>query len=375
MLNLMEDAKLNSWTGGQFTIVRIFLSISGVCFLISNWQAITQTSFGCRLTLAFFLFSAFLALGFKQKFSSFMLVVLYVLLTSTLTSIHLLSFALVINILLYICTLPEHPLGSLDNRKLEYPDFSWNISDQQFKKFWRTSWGVWILVLICGFFIKEQSLNLSQTLDFKGFFSIFSQASGNILTTLEILLAVYLLIKGPSKIFYLVFFIVIFTSIFSQEHLVLGSVLPAFLLLFNPAWITPETSSSTETIFYDGECGLCQRWIKLVLSEDSIGKAFNFSPIQSDNFKTIAPGLEVGLDSIVVAKSDSSLLAKSDAIIYILKKLGGLWVIVSYFLYFIPRFLRNFGYDFVAAIRHKIFRKPTTACPIMPPELRERFML
>ena len=39
----------------------------------------------------------------------------------------------------------------------------------------------------------------------------------------------------------------------------------------------------------------------------------------------------------------------------------------------LPTSLLNRAYDIVAAIRHRLFRRPREACPILPPDLRDRF--
>jgi predicted DCC family thiol-disulfide oxidoreductase YuxK len=49
-----------------------------------------------------------------------------------------------------------------------------------------------------------------------------------------------------------------------------------------------------------------------------------------------------------------------------LKALGGT-------LALIPRPVRDFGYDFVARIRYRVFGRRDEVCPLVPPELRKRF--
>jgi len=41
----------------------------------------------------------------------------------------------------------------------------------------------------------------------------------------------------------------------------------------------------------------------------------------------------------------------------------------------VPRFLRDGVYDGIARVRHKLFAKPSEACPLMPEELRRRFLM
>jgi len=39
----------------------------------------------------------------------------------------------------------------------------------------------------------------------------------------------------------------------------------------------------------------------------------------------------------------------------------------------VPRGIRDRAYDGIARVRYRLFRKPTDACPVTPPELRARF--
>jgi len=39
----------------------------------------------------------------------------------------------------------------------------------------------------------------------------------------------------------------------------------------------------------------------------------------------------------------------------------------------VPQGMRDLGYNGIARVRHRLFRRPTDACPVTPPELRARF--
>jgi predicted DCC family thiol-disulfide oxidoreductase YuxK len=78
-------------------------------------------------------------------------------------------------------------------------------------------------------------------------------------------------------------------------------------------------------------------------------------------------------DSMVVETQDASLLVRSDACIHILRRLGGGWRIIATLGAVIPRPLRDGFYNFAARIRYRVFGRSDNMCPIVPPELRERF--
>jgi predicted DCC family thiol-disulfide oxidoreductase YuxK len=137
----------------------------------------------------------------------------------------------------------------------------------------------------------------------------------------------------------------------------------------------PPFAQKTETLFYDGHCALCHNTVKFVIKRDRSGAAFRFAPLEGETFQALVP-LEqrAGLpDSIVIRTADGSLLARSDAVVRILERLGGGWRILAALLAAIPRGLRDGVYDFIARVRYRIFGKRDELCPIVPPALRQRF--
>jgi predicted DCC family thiol-disulfide oxidoreductase YuxK len=130
----------------------------------------------------------------------------------------------------------------------------------------------------------------------------------------------------------------------------------------------------SERIFYDGECGLCHGFVRFVVARDRPGR-FRFAPLQGTTYSTAVPGeRRAGLpDSIVVAAADGRVLARSDAVAHVLATLGGGWRTLARMLLLVPRPLRDLGYDAVAAVRRRLFRRPPDLCPVVPRALRGRF--
>jgi predicted DCC family thiol-disulfide oxidoreductase YuxK len=137
----------------------------------------------------------------------------------------------------------------------------------------------------------------------------------------------------------------------------------------------PPFAEKTETLFYDGHCALCHGTVQFVLERDRTGAAFRFAPLQGETFQAQVPTEQrAGLpDSIVIRTADGSLLARSDAVVRILQRLGGGWRILASILALIPRGLRDAVYDFIARVRYRVFGKREDLCPIVPPDLRGRF--
>jgi predicted DCC family thiol-disulfide oxidoreductase YuxK len=131
-----------------------------------------------------------------------------------------------------------------------------------------------------------------------------------------------------------------------------------------------------ELLFYDGHCGLCHRLVRFILAKDHSGTAFRFAPLDGDTFRSLVPESRRAAlgDSVVVYTAKGAVLSRSSAVVHILQRLGGVWRVLSVILWLIPLPLRNVAYDIVARVRHHLFRRPASVCPLIPEELRGRFI-
>lgn len=157
-----------------------------------------------------------------------------------------------------------------------------------------------------------------------------------------------------------------------DEHLAMAS---ALLFLFDPAWLPPRRPARRETIYFDGTCGLCHRWVRFVLAEDREA-LFALSPLQGTTIRSEIYDAERARlpDSVVVLDAERRILVKSSGVAHVGDRLGGYWRIGATLLRLIPRPLRDLGYDAVASVRRRLFAQPADSCPIVPPALRERFL-
>ncbi len=109
-------------------------------------------------------------------------------------------------------------------------------------------------------------------------------------------------------------------------------------------------TSGNEIVFYDKECGLCQRSIALISKWDK-KKQLNFAPLNGETynkyFKVISDM------TTVVYFTDGRLFTQSDAIIEIARSLGGLKK-AFLALKIIPKFMRDAVYNFIASNRKKV---------------------
>ncbi len=129
-----------------------------------------------------------------------------------------------------------------------------------------------------------------------------------------------------------------------------------------------------EIVFYDGHCGMCHGLVRFVIARDR-ARAFVFAPLQGETFATTVSDAERATlpDSMVVRTADGRLLVRSAGVLHVLDTLGGGWRALGTLLWPVPRSILDAAYRLLAAIRHRLGPTPSSTCPLVPAELRERF--
>ena len=129
-------------------------------------------------------------------------------------------------------------------------------------------------------------------------------------------------------------------------------------------------------IFYDGQCALCHGFVKYVIRNDEHGE-FLFSALQGETIKMLVPADRIKAlpDSVVVRAFAGELFLKSDAVIYVLSRLGPISRTLAKLLSLTPRVIRDFFYDLISSIRKRVFGTKVDYCPVVPDEVKERFLL
>lgn len=133
-----------------------------------------------------------------------------------------------------------------------------------------------------------------------------------------------------------------------------------------------EAADEHPLIFFDGVCGLCNRFVNFVLARDRQGK-FRFAPLQGQTAAALLPASDTTHITSVVVAHRGQVVRHSTAIVKVLKEMGGLWAFLGCLLWLIPRPLRNVGYRLVASQRYRIFGKKEV-CRLPTPEERARFL-
>lgn len=133
-----------------------------------------------------------------------------------------------------------------------------------------------------------------------------------------------------------------------------------------------DTLSQQPIIFFDGECGMCNGFVDLMLRVDR-KKQFSFAPIQGETARELLPPLGDDPEEwSMVYRDEHGIHNQSDASLEVFRRLGGLWSILSW-LRLVPRVVRNPIYRIIARNRYRLFGK-REGCRLPPPQERARFL-
>ena len=135
-----------------------------------------------------------------------------------------------------------------------------------------------------------------------------------------------------------------------------------------------EKHESKVIVFYDGDCGMCHGLVRFMLPRDKSQNPINYSPINSETWKARSLDTLPLPDSIVVIVGEERPIVESRAVLFLLSRIGSIWRVFSAVSRIVPNFLRNIVYRFIARNRKRFFKTPTGLCPVVPEDLRERFL-
>jgi len=137
-------------------------------------------------------------------------------------------------------------------------------------------------------------------------------------------------------------------------------------------------TESNPIVLYDGVCGLCNRLVQFLLKQDHHDR-FRFASLQSEFASVLLVRHHLDphdLDTVYVVKdyerSSESLLARSDAILYMLAQLGGVWKLTGIGRV-LPKAFRDAAYKVVARNRYHMFGKHES-CMLPEPKHRAKFL-
>ena len=104
-------------------------------------------------------------------------------------------------------------------------------------------------------------------------------------------------------------------------------------------------------VFYDGDCGLCQRSVQILCRYDK-DKLLHFAPLNGVTYHEIYGATCSDMKTVLFYK-EGKTFERSTAAIELAKVLGGYFFALAIILTLIPKFLRDWGYDQVVQRRHQ----------------------
>jgi len=126
-------------------------------------------------------------------------------------------------------------------------------------------------------------------------------------------------------------------------------------------------------VIFDGVCNLCVGSVKFILRHE-LRPDLQFAPLQSATGSRLAQ--ELGFDPVdaktFIFIEDGKAYLRSDAAIRVARYLRWPWRWLA-ILRFVPRPLRDWGYNWFALNRYRWFGRAET-CMVPTPEIRRRFI-
>ncbi len=131
-------------------------------------------------------------------------------------------------------------------------------------------------------------------------------------------------------------------------------------------------SGEGPVVFFDGECGLCDRFVKKLVKLDRHHR-IRFAALQGDTaLSTFGPEAEERQDWSIKFVDGSGRYSRSSAALRAIAAIGGVWKLSLVFL-IVPPLIRDGIYRWVATNRYRWFGR-FDSCMLPSPALKERFL-
>ena len=126
-------------------------------------------------------------------------------------------------------------------------------------------------------------------------------------------------------------------------------------------------------ILFDGVCNLCDSAVQFIIRRDK-KNTFLFASLQSEMGQRILAQYNFPVDELnsFILVENNKAYTRSTGALKVVKKLKGLWPLLYGFM-IVPKFIRNWVYNWVGRNRYKWFGKKEE-CMIPTPELKARFL-
>ena len=123
-------------------------------------------------------------------------------------------------------------------------------------------------------------------------------------------------------------------------------------------------------VVFDGFCVLCSASVKFLLKIDK-NKILQFTTLRTPSSSNGDENTEI--PSTVIYMENNQVYTESEALVQLLKRIGGMWGTIAAMLRIIPRKWRDYLYRLIATHRYRIFGKKKQ-CFIAPEKFTDRFI-
>lgn len=134
----------------------------------------------------------------------------------------------------------------------------------------------------------------------------------------------------------------------------------------------PAVETNAPIVFYDGECGLCNRFVQFVLDHDTKGRVW-LAPLQGETFRQRCPDFGPPDLQTVLLLDGGRLYQRSSAVLRVMRQLRRPWPLLGRLGAVIPRPIRDWSYDLIAVRRYRWFG-PADSCRLPSPQERARLL-
>jgi predicted DCC family thiol-disulfide oxidoreductase YuxK len=127
-------------------------------------------------------------------------------------------------------------------------------------------------------------------------------------------------------------------------------------------------------IFFDGVCHLCNGFVDAMIRLDGrhgdTKRKFQYAPLQGESAKSKLSSQDLkSLETVIVMKKNGEILYRSNAVLFCLGELDGIWALSVLFRIF-PQFIRDGVYAWVAKNRYGWFGQ-RDICRLPQPQERQ----
>lgn len=134
------------------------------------------------------------------------------------------------------------------------------------------------------------------------------------------------------------------------------------------------TNTKLSIILFDDDCLICNRFVRFIHKNDKHNRICftSFNSETGIKMRDELPNSLREFDSVIFF-NNGQYFFYSDAILNILKQIGGLWKYIGIILLIIPKTIRDYVYYLVAKNRYDWFGK-IKSCQVPSNEIREKII-